>query len=606
MLQQYWRGLPAWFRTALLPGTVGSFRCMRLAARALGGEHGDGQGVDATLFMAGRDLLLAAWEDDPLNGDFAHQLLSLDSQMPWLSMSAKATLLRLAACFNRPENQRYYQRLAQQADYGRIRSYLDGERVKDPANAYWLQQVMAAGELSGDLPWVLEHVRDHWPESLAECAQLRMGVLTHVLTAMGRYDEALHLFARAAQEGVTAVGQCAAAAVRAETEAHHAAGAAARCLAGMEAADSLLSMVPGGPLLLADRLAHCLWQAGERGQAHALWRRILMLRPWSVNTIMRLYDSVQANDSPQDGAQLGRVAALLYSWNKADDLNSALECLAPSASGLWRIVALNNGSTDSTADVITAWADRLGGRMQAIHLPVNVGAPAARNWLKNLPEMAQADFIAYLDDDAMLPPDWLGHMARAVHVCPQASVWGGKILDQHAPHVVQSADLHLTMKSGTEEEVEAAFSLAHALAVPFNVTDIHAQVSDTGRFDYIRPCVSVTGCCHLFRAADLAAGGDFSLFYSPSQYDDLEHDLRMAAQGRHCAYTGFLAVRHLKRTGKAVGMSPAQYGNGAGNKFKLHAAYGRDRIEAIMRAESALLEQDLLAKASVLDSLPPA
>ncbi len=573
MLQPYWQSLPPALRAKLLPGTLGSFQCLHLASSVLEAattQAGAQPGTASvqTLLHTGYGLLCGAWEDDPLNGDLARQLLQLDSRIAshWqsaplgvrLSPEWRAALQQLGNAFSRPAALRYYQKLAQQADYDRIMAYLDGERAKAPDNLYWLQQILAVGELAGQLDWALDHVRTHWPRTAP--ASLRTAVEAHTLCAMGRHADVLAL--------------------------------------------------PNGPelecsTLFTLRRAHSLWATGARQKALSLWTDILHTRPWQVNLLLRLHDAVTTTDTPPTEAEcaatMGRTVALLYSWNKADDLDRALEALAPSAPGLAHIVALNNGSTDDTGAVMNAWQERLGKRMRVVHLPVNVGAPAARNWLKQLPEVRDANFVAYLDDDAVLPGDWLRHMARAILTCPDASVWGGKILDHHAPHVVQSADLHIAVAPAPNAGEDTPFSPHLAHGEPFNVTDIHAQVADTGGFNYIRPCLSVTGCCHLFRAEALMECGDFSLTLSPSQYDDLEHDLRLATKGGHCAYTGFLAVRHGKRTGKSVQMSAAQFGNGLGNKYKLHAMYSREQVEAMHWRECQLMEQDLLNKARTLD-----
>jgi hypothetical protein len=50
----------------------------------------------------------------------------------------------------------------------------------------------------------------------------------------------------------------------------------------------------------------------------------------------------------------------------------------------------------------------------------------------------------------------------------------------------------------------------------------------------------------------------------------------------------------MKRTGKAVRMSAAQYGNGAGNKYKLHNMYPPESIIRLRRAELDMLERHLL------------
>ena len=52
-----------------------------------------------------------------------------------------------------------------------------------------------------------------------------------------------------------------------------------------------------------------------------------------------------------------------------------------------------------------------------------------------------------------------------------------------------------------------------------------------GQFAYLRPCDSVTCCCHLLRTADIERTGGFDIRFLPSQYDDPERDLRVFLGG---------------------------------------------------------------------------
>lgn len=105
-------------------------------------------------------------------------------------------------------------------------------------------------------------------------------------------------------------------------------------------------------------------------------------------------------------------------------------------------------STDATADVMRVWGDRMGrDRFVPVRLAVNVGAPAARNWLMQLPQVAACEYTAYLDDDAAVPADWLRHFARAVALRPEAAAWGCRVVDWHSPGLVQSAALHMVPPS---------------------------------------------------------------------------------------------------------------------------------------------------------------
>lgn len=388
--------------------------------------------------------------------------------------------------------------------------------------------------------------------------------------------------------------------------------------------------------------AHCLWHTGQHHTALHLWHLLLQQRPWHVQLALRLHDCLFRHDQPC-AAPAGPTAVLLYSWNKAADLHTTLSALEHSHTDIALLICLNNGSTDTTADCLNAWADRWGPAMHPIHLPVNIGAAAARNWLAALPEVQNLPFAAYIDDDVSLPPHWLRHLARAVEVQPRAGVWGCRIQDaptttaeawaaaplpygsftpltsdsKTVPPTIQSGPLHLTLgfappagvpplpgqAHGPEaESATLAFSPLRAHAEPFSVTTMPPLCPDRGQWDYIRPCASVTGCCHLFRSASLQGNG-FSLTLSPSQYDDLEHDLRALRDGTLACYTGFCAGQHARRSGQqAGGLSAAAYGSGLGNKYKLHGMFSEEELYRMAQLENSALETDLLQKLAVIDA----
>jgi glycosyltransferase involved in cell wall biosynthesis len=106
-----------------------------------------------------------------------------------------------------------------------------------------------------------------------------------------------------------------------------------------------------------------------------------------------------------------KVCICLYSFNKAKVLGETLESLAGCDIGPARIRVLLNGCTDDSASVV-AKARRLfpANDFEIVELPVNVGAPAARNWRLSLPAVREGEYVAFLDDDVFLQPDWLSHM----------------------------------------------------------------------------------------------------------------------------------------------------------------------------------------------------
>ena len=117
----------------------------------------------------------------------------------------------------------------------------------------------------------------------------------------------------------------------------------------------------------------------------------------------------------------------------------------------------------------------------------------------------------------------------------------------------------------------------------------------------MRPCATVTGCCHLFRTRTLTEGRGFDLRYSPSQYDDLDHDLRLLLAGKTPVYQGHLAVGHFKSTGAQGQPGQAQFGLGAANQYKLHHSYTPEAIARAAHTADQAAWEDVQAKRESLE-----
>lgn len=106
------------------------------------------------------------------------------------------------------------------------------------------------------------------------------------------------------------------------------------------------------------------------------------------------------NSAPQVPA----IAVVVCTYNRAPLLRRALDSLAAQTVPANRreIILVDDGSTDDTREVAVQFAAR-SPEFTAIHQP-NAGLGAARNtgW-----RSARAPLIAFLDDDAIAPPDWL-------------------------------------------------------------------------------------------------------------------------------------------------------------------------------------------------------
>ncbi|HSQ42421.1 MAG TPA: hypothetical protein VLM37_09100, partial [Fibrobacteraceae bacterium] len=152
---------------------------------------------------------------------------------------------------------------------------------------------------------------------------------------------------------------------------------------------------------------------------------------------------------------------------------------------------------------------------------------------------------------------WLIQLLGTFEAFPQASIVGAKILDPLPYKQLQFGDTNL----GYVDEQQ------------IRLTAKHTSEMDLGQLDYIRPCLNVMGCCHLFKNEALYDIGEFDVRFSPSQVDDIEHNLRGGLKGHQVVYNGFLEVVHHQKTGKQSILSRAAKGNVDGNVIKMSSKY---------------------------------
>ncbi|WP_320171997.1 glycosyltransferase [Maridesulfovibrio sp.] len=536
----FWDEMNPQIRRRLLMGSVGSTHLLGTGIRSLESDSG-----------LGAELLFAAYAANPLDGNLARSILNLETAPGFFSGPALTCLRHVAAAWVRPENLSYFLRITARRDNDKIRHYIESCLEKEPGNLFWLQQGLIHAGASSDFRYGLKLLSMEQHEAVRPAVNAARAFFRLMNTDL---QEAADLL-----EDVSAVFG--------ETE-------------------------------TAQLIASCSLKMGDRNAAIRSLAACVQKQPWRVSETLRLHDLARGLDSEKRPLP-GRTAILLYSYNKAEELDSTLKSLRNSELYESRIFVLDNGSTDETANVMDRWQQAFGEQMARIDLPVNIGAAAARNWLMNLLEVRECDFALYLDDDVEVEQDWLSRFGTAVAAYPDAGVWGCRVVSQSSPAVMQSVDLHIVQPSG-EEGNGPEVDLTRISPNPFRVSDLHHQTLDAGYFAFMRPCASVTGCCHLFSTRKLLDNEGFSLFLSPSQYDDMEHDLRSCLKGQFAVYQGHLRILHRKNTGNASHVSVEQEGNALGNKYKMQAMHPRSEILRIMADEESLLRSDIEKKTQYL------
>lgn len=548
-----WKNLPRPLLEPLLQGSVGRHQLAGLADVALNlTQSVSAQEVPPLLDMAA-DMFSAAWESDFLDADMTRQVLTMHGMRPFLSKSVDKIANLLVSLVELPEDTEELRHYLMSRDCLQTLQYIEKMRKLAPRNMFWTRQGIMVAMVEGHFDWLERwaHTTDPiFPRPFIE------SLLGDIAFCRGDFKDACGRYQTA------------------------------------------LRFLPF--CQWREKLGEALFRNGQVEEGVAQWETVLKLRPWHTNLLLRC-DDVRRKRHEAGALPQGAGMVLLYTWNKASELDVTLGALAASQLGDANIMLLDNGSTDSTPEVIRAWQERLGSRVQSLSLPCNIGAPAARNWLMTLPAVRESDWVVFMDDDATVPPQWLRHFGKAMEEWPQYTTFGCRVVDYGAPAMIQSADLHLNAGglAGHERGGENGLEPSHVRR--FTLSNLHHQVLDFGDFSYARPCVSATGCCHLFKRAALDKIGPFDLRFSPSQYDDLEHDIRQALAGELVLYTGHLQVKHMKRTGRSAWTDSTVMMAAWANFFKLHTRYSQQDFDSIREKDYQALRADMLERTENTD-----
>jgi glycosyltransferase involved in cell wall biosynthesis len=103
-----------------------------------------------------------------------------------------------------------------------------------------------------------------------------------------------------------------------------------------------------------------------------------------------------------DASPEPRVSIILPTFNRAEVIENALQSVLRQTFASWELIVVDDGSTDSTEQLIDHWRAR-DGRVRLVS-QAKAGVSAARN--KGI-ELARGEYIAFLDSDNAWKPDFL-------------------------------------------------------------------------------------------------------------------------------------------------------------------------------------------------------
>src|SRR5215208_2722718 len=200
-----------------------------------------------------------------------------------------------------------------------------------------------------------------------------------------------------------------------------------------------------------------------------------------------------------------RISVVVCSHNGERTIRDCLEGLLRLHYPNFEVIVVDDGSTDSTADIVQEYDFRL-------ITTENLGLSNARNIGM---QAASGDIIAYLDDDARPDPDWLTYLAATFLSTDHAGVGG--------PNLTPSGDGPI------------ANCVAEAPGNP-----VHVLLSDL-------EAEHIPGCNMAFRKACLEAIGGFDPQFRVAG-DDVDVCWRLQQRGWTLGFSPAAVVWHHRRS----------------------------------------------------------
>ena len=296
--------------------------------------------------------------------------------------------------------------------------------------------------------------------------------------------------------------------------------------------------------MLAGRISW-LWVASVAGGfaariAGRMFQRLVFLavvKPVFLLVQCLVYLAVRFSDgtrreAPPDEARLpragvgnGRVAIIIPNYLGEQYLPGLLRSLAKQTWKNLEVLVVDNDSRDGSEAVVrqfpgVRWIPT-GGNRGFAHA-VNRGAF----------EAVDAEFVALLNNDTEVEPEWAQRLVEALWADPRLGMVGARIYQKG---FTRRINIH-----------------AHALGADLRSYNLGAGEDDRGQFDAHEPVLGVSGCSMMIRSrvfADLG-GLDERFFLC---YEDLDFCLRMFWRGWNCRVVPEAICHHVSNAHMETG-----------------------------------------------------
>jgi len=210
-----------------------------------------------------------------------------------------------------------------------------------------------------------------------------------------------------------------------------------------------------------------------------------------------------------------KASVIVLSWNGMEYLGDCLSALLSQDYPDFEVIVVDNGSSDGSADLVTARFPQArlirNGRNLGFAGGNNVGLQAATG-----------DVMVLLNQDTVVQPGWLGALVEALSIDSGIGIVGGKAL--YPDGIVQHAGGYVNERG--------------------EGSHYGYQQQDAGQFDQARDVDYVTGAALAITRRAFGAVGGLDEGFAPAYYEDVDWCYQVRRAGFRVVYTPQAVLIH--------------------------------------------------------------
>ncbi len=225
--------------------------------------------------------------------------------------------------------------------------------------------------------------------------------------------------------------------------------------------------------------------------------------------------------APAEPGSPAKVAVIVLNWNGRDLTLDCLESLLASTWPNLEVWLVDNASSDGSVE---AAQEKYGGRVKIIVNDTNLGFAGGNNIGIDRALDGGADYVLLLNNDTVVDPGMVGHLAGLLDEQPEAGIAGPKIYYHNPPDQIWFAG----------GEVFPARATARHIGI---------REKDTGQYDTLKETDYITGCALMARRELYETIGKLDPVYM-AYFEDTDFCMRARLAGFKVYYVPAGKVWH--------------------------------------------------------------